>query len=250
MLFFLLPILFNPFGIVVNWLPALYLAIWPIIVQTLGRETLLTHAIVLILFILTCDMSRQFMLKLIGFDLISLPLGVALLLALTTEKGSLFLSLIRPVFSGTLSLVEPAFLILEAYIFMDIIGSFNRWISECSHTREEDSSLANWEPPLATTSIIARVAIILTTILAYLGVYMILEESKVLLDLAEGSGTVINFSHTIAALITLQLIALSATIYKEEGVISESAMIALLAALPIFIACWSYNNLKVTTRTR
>lgn len=66
MLLFLLSLLFNPFGLIANWLPALYLAVWPIIIQTLGREALITHAIVLILFILTCDISRQVMLKLVS----------------------------------------------------------------------------------------------------------------------------------------------------------------------------------------
>lgn len=243
MLFFLLSILFNPFGVAVSWLPALYLAIWPIIIQTLGRETLITNAIVLILFILTCDTSRQFMLNLIGFDLISLPLGIALLLALTTENGAFFLSVIRPLFGGLLTMVEPIFLVFEAYLFIDMISSFNKWIAEKSHIRDEDSSLASWEPPLSTISILVRIFVILMTILSYLAVYTIVQESKALLTLVGGEIPV-NFNHTIAALVTLQLIAVSATIYKEEGILSESAMIALLASIPIFIASWSFYNLK------
>lgn len=67
MLLLLLPLLFNPVGQLIKWLPAAYLAIWPIIIQTLGRETLITHALVLILFILTCDISRQLMFRLVSF---------------------------------------------------------------------------------------------------------------------------------------------------------------------------------------
>jgi len=66
MLFFLLPLLFNPLSFTINWLPSLYLSIWPIIIQTLGRESLVNHALVLTLFILTCDITRQTMLKLVS----------------------------------------------------------------------------------------------------------------------------------------------------------------------------------------
>lgn len=246
MLLFLLPLLFNPFSMIVNWLPGLYLAAWPIIIQTLGRETLVTHALVLILFILTCDITRQMMLKTIGFDLLSFPLGIALLLALTTGKGATFLSLIKPIFGGLLVIVEPAFLVIEIYLFMDMLKSFNRWISTLANVRDDDSQdLSSWEPPLTRGAVIARIFIILITIFSYIGVYLIIQESKSLLG--TGSDIPVNFNHAIAALVTLQVLAFSATIYKEEGVLSESALVALLASIPIFIASWSYYHLKETS---
>lgn len=66
MLLLLLPLLFNPVGLLVEWLPAAYLAVWPIIIQTMGRETLSTHTLVLIIFILTRDSSRHLMYNLVS----------------------------------------------------------------------------------------------------------------------------------------------------------------------------------------
>lgn len=243
---FLLPLLFNPFGLIVNWLPAIYLAAWPIIIQTMGRETLVTHALVLILFILTCDISRQTMLNLIGFDLISLPLGIALVLALATARGVQFLSLIKPIFGGLLTMAEPTFLLIEVYLVLDMLRNFNRWLSEKSNVRDEEAhDLSSWEPPLARTSIVTRFVVILITVFSYIGVHMIVQESKSLLGTSDDIP--VNFNHAIAALVTLQLIAFSATIYKEEGILSESALVALFASIPIFIASWSYYHLKDTT---
>lgn len=68
MLLFLLPLIFSPFGLAVSWLPTLYLALWPLIIQTLGRDTLVTHSLVLILFILTCDIVRQTMLRYVSIQ--------------------------------------------------------------------------------------------------------------------------------------------------------------------------------------
>ena len=63
---FLLTILFIPFGFAFSWVPTLYLTLWPVIMRTVGRETLVTHALILILFILFSDMSRQVILKLVS----------------------------------------------------------------------------------------------------------------------------------------------------------------------------------------
>lgn len=238
--------MFNPFSLAIRWLPALYLAAWPIIIQTLGREALLTHAVLLILFILTCDITRETMLKLIGFDLISLPAGVALIAFLMSSKGTTFLSLIVPLFGGLLTVVEPLFLLLEVYIIMDIIKNFNRWISSLANIRDENSQdLSQWEPPLTRTSIAVRFVIILITIASYMAAYMIIQESKSLLGSEQE--TPIQFHHAIAMLVTLQLVCFSATIYKEEGVLSETAMVAMVASMPIFIASWSYFFLRAAT---
>lgn len=60
------PFIFSPLSLFVKWLPALYLAAWPVIIQTLGREALITHALVVILFIITCDIARQTTMKLVS----------------------------------------------------------------------------------------------------------------------------------------------------------------------------------------
>lgn len=268
MLLFLLPLILNPFGLAVSWLPTLYLALWPLIIQTLGRDALVTHSLVLIMFILTCDIVRQTMFRYvsidsyrhiskflrwqtltniispmkIGFDLISFPVGIAFLAMLLTQEGSILLSLIKPLYDGALSIVEPLFLLLEIYLAMDLIKKFNSWISQQSNIRNEDShDLSSWEPPLAVSSILARTVVILISLFSYVGVYLIIQESKSLIGNTDDVPC--NFSHAIAALVTLQLIALTVTIYKDEGIISESAMIALAATVPILIASWSYSNL-------
>lgn len=166
-------------------------------------------------------------------------------MSLTTDKGTLLLSIIGPIFSTLLTLVEPLFLYIEAYMFIEMIKSFNKWISEKANVREDDiHDLSNWEPPLARTSIIARIAVIFLTILSYIAVFMVLQESRSYVNLAsDNTNAPVNFQHAIAGLVTLQLIAASATIYKEEGILSESALIALLASVPIYIASWSYYHL-------
>lgn len=243
MLIFLLPFLFSPFNILASWIPTLYLAVWPILIKTAGRDTLISHALVLILFILTCDITRQTMIRIIGFDLISLPVGIALLAALITEKGTLFLSLINPLFSALIVVVEPIFLIIELCLVMDMIRKFNKWMSEKANVRDEEShDLSTWDPPLARESIVARFFVILITIVSYIGVYIVIQESKSLLEL--GGDVPVQFNHAIAALVTLQLIAFSATIFKEEGILSESALAAFVASIPILIASWSYYHLK------
>lgn len=244
MLFLLLTLLINPFSFIVRWLPALYLAAWPIIIQTLGQDALLLHAVILILFILTCDITRQLMLHLIGFDLFSLPAGVLLLAMLLSDKGATLLSIIIPASGTLLVIVEPIFLILETYIIMEMLRSLNRWISHMSNIRDEDSNdLSNWEPPLTRGSIIMRFVVLLLTLASYLATYMIVQESKQLLGVDEKVFP-IQFNHAIALLVTLQLISVTTTVYKENGILSESAMVCLTAAVPIFIASWSYYHMK------
>lgn len=154
----------------------------------------------------------------------------------------MLLSFIKPFYDTALSMVEPVFLLLEIYLAMDLIKRFNKWISAQSNIRNEDShDLSSWEPPLATSSIVARTFVILITILSYVGVYLTVQESKSLIGYSDNVPC--NFNHAIAALITLQLIALTMTVYKEEGILSESAMIALFASIPILVASWSYSNL-------
>lgn len=154
----------------------------------------------------------------------------------------MLLSMIKPFYDIALSMVEPVFLLLEIYLVMDLIKKFNKWISTRSNIRNEDSNdLSSWEPPLATSSIVARTFVILITIFSYVGTYLIVQESKSLIGSSESVPC--NFNHAFAALITLQLIALTVTIYKEEGILSESAMIALFASVPILVASWSYSNL-------
>lgn len=77
-----------------------------------------------------------------------------------------------------------------------------------------------------------------------MGTYLIIQESKALLG-SDGDIPV-HFNHAIALLVTLQIVAFSTTIYKEGGVLSESALVALVASIPIFIAAWSYYHLKVS----
>lgn len=255
MIFLLLPLIFNPLSFfIVRWLPALYLAAWPIIIQTLGREALLLHAIVLILFILTCDITRQIMLKLIGFDLISLPAGIALLAVLMSDKGTSLLSLILPIFGWAITIIEPIFILIETVIVLEIINAFNKWISRLSNLRDDNSrDLSSWDPPLTRGSIIMRFVVILITISSYLAAYMIIQESKALLfdELKLSEQEVpIQFHYAIAMLVTLQLIAFSATIYKESGILSETAMVALAASVPIYISVWSFYHLKTATASR
>lgn len=178
----------------------------------------------------------------IGFDLISFPVGIAFLATLLTKEGSIFLSLVTPLYDGALSIVEPLFLLLEIYLATDLMKKFNSWISQQSNIRNEDShDLSSWEPPLAISSIVARAFVVLLSIFSYIGTYLVIQESRTLIGYSDDVPC--NFSHAIAALITLQLIALTVTIYKEEGIISESAMIALVASIPLLIASWSYSNL-------
>jgi len=243
--------IFNPISyLIIRWLPALYLATWPIIVQTLGREALILHAIVLILFIMTCDITRQLMLRLIGFDLISLPAGMALLAVLMSDKGASFLSFLLPLINWSLTIIEPLFIILETVIVMEITSAFNKWISRMSNIRDENSmDLSSWDPPLTRGSIVTRILVIFITIASYSGAYMIIQESKSLLssDLGLNEQDVpIQFNQAIAILVTLQVVAFSATIYKESGILSQTAMVTLVASVPIFISVWSYYHLKTT----
>ena len=252
MLLLLLPVLFNPLSfLIVRWLPALYLAAWPIIIQTLGREALLLHAVVLIIFILTCDITRGAMIKLVGFDLISLPAGIAMLAFLMSNKGASILALILPIFGWTVTITEPILILLETFIIMEMVQNFNKWISHLSNQREDDShDLSSWEPRLSREAIMMRFAVILITICCYIGAYSIVRQSKSLLqnDLGLGEQDIpVQFHYAIAALVTLQLIAFSATIYKESGILSETAMVAFTASVPIFIAAWSFYHLKKST---
>lgn len=189
------------------------------------------------------QLTRIFKLQ-IGFDLISLPLGVAVIIGLLTEKGKLFLQIIQPIFNGAITLAEPLFLLVEIYLVLDMIGRFNRWIAHMSNIRDENSTdISNWDPPLTRAAIIARIVVIILTFISYLGAFLVVQEGKVLLE-STGSDIPLNFNHAIAALVTLQLIALTATIYKEEGIVSESAMVSLVATIPIFVASWSFYHLR------
>ena len=163
-----------------------------------------------------------------------------------TDKGASFLSIIKPLFNSTLAISEPIFLMLEVYIVMDLVKAVNRWISTQSNIRDEETQdLSSWEPPLTRTSIFIRTLVILMTIAGYIATYLMIQESKSLL----GTETPVLFNHTIAVLVSLQLIAISATIYKEEGILSESAMVALIASIPIFIAAWLFQHAKMTAES-
>ena len=73
MILLVLPLLFSQLiGLFANWLPTLYLLLWPVLIQTdVTRDNLIIHALVLIIFILTCDVIRQTMHKLVSFISIS-----------------------------------------------------------------------------------------------------------------------------------------------------------------------------------
>lgn len=125
-----------------------------------------------------------------------------------------------------------------------MVKSFNTWIAKLSNIRDEDSAdISNWDQPLSRGAVVARTFVIALTFSSYIASFWIIQEGRNLLEL-DGINTPINFSHAIAALVTLQLIALTTTIYKEEGIISESAMVTLVASVPIFIASWSFYNLS------
>lgn len=225
----MIPFILNPF----RWAIYSYLAAWPIIIQILGHQTLSAHATILTLFLLACDLS--------------LALGFALLALFLTTKGAAFLSMISPIFNLLLNVAEPMFLFIETIIVVDIVRSFNRWISRQSNIRDEDSQdLSNWEPPLTRGSLLTRISVVLLALASYVGTYFIIQEAKQWLD-ATGLDVPIQFNHAIAMLVTLQLVAFTATIYKEEGILSETAIIALTAAIPIFIASWSYHNMKTSS---
>lgn len=250
MLLFLLSLIFNPLGLVLRWLPALYLAAWPIIIQTLGRDALILQAILLVLFILTCDITRELSLKLVGFDLISLPAGIFLIASLLSDKGSDILAVIIPVCSTFLVAIEPVFLIVESLIIMEMLKAFNKWIAKLSNIRDETShDLSTWDPPLSRGSVAMRFVVILITIVSYIVSYMLIQESKILLG-ADDQAVPLQFKHAIALMVTLQLVALTATMYNEEGILSESAMVATTATAPIFIASWSFYHLKNGAYTR
>lgn len=184
----------------------------------------------------------------IGFDLISLPAGLLLVFALTsTYYGNSLLSIVNPLFSGTLSIIEPMFLLLEVYLVLDMVKSLNKWIaSKANNVDDDPHDLSRWEPPLARSSIAIRILIIVITIASYFAAYWIVQESRLLLKSEDH--VPVQFNQAIAALVTLQLIALSTTIYKEEGVISESALVTLVASLPILIASWSYFHLSESAK--
>lgn len=176
-------------------------------------------------------------------------MGIALLAAFLTETGTTFLSVAIPIFGAILTAIEPIFLLIEVLLVMDMLGSFNKWLAAQANARDESSNdLSTWDPPLTRGAVFVRLVIILITISSYILTYVVLLESKGWHG--QGEDVPLNFNQAIAALVTLQLIAFSTTIYKEEGVISESAMVALLASVPIFIASWSYHNLKETTDSR
>lgn len=147
-----------------------------------------------------------------------------------------------------LTFIEPVFLVLELYVFIGMIKNFNRWLTKLANVRDEESQdLSNWEPPLTRGSLTVRAFVILLTLLSYIGIYFIIQESKSLLSFSSQEQEIpLTFNHAIAVLVTLQLIALSLTIYKEDGILSESAMIALLASVPIFVASLSYYHAKQT----
>lgn len=253
MILFLLPLLLNPFSILLNSVPTIYFALWPVILHTLGRDALLQHALVSILFILCCDITRQSALKFVGMDLISVPIGMAMLAGLTTNKGCYLLSLIQPIFSTCLVVVEPVFLVIEALIVLRLIKEFNKWLSQMANVHDEDSlDLSHWEPPLTRGSIVTRTFMIIIFLASYLCAYLVVQDAKAfLIPTSELNNSELNsdvpiiFSHAIAALVTLQLLAFCATMTKDEGIISESGMIVLVASLPIFLAAWSYHQLKV-----
>lgn len=248
MFFLLLPFMFNPIGLASKWLPTIYLATWPIIIHTLGRGPLLTHAIVTIIFILACDVTRELMLKIVGFDLISLPAGIGVLAALMTERGFSFLSALTPVFNSLVTVSEPVFLILESFIVLHFIRTVNRWMSDISNRRQQDSDdLSAWEPPLTTGAFFARILVVLIAIAGYIFTYEIIHQSKTLLSITDNEAELNHFNNAIAMLVTLQIISFFATLYKDEGIVSESSMVVLAASIPIFIASWYYNSLKGST---
>lgn len=166
-----------------------------------------------------------------------------------TDRGYFILTLLKPVFSGLITLAEPLFLGLEVYLMVEFIRRINRWIPASANARDENSQdLSTWEPPLSSQAIITRLFVLVITIASYFGVYMIIQEAKMLLG--PSHDIPVNFNHAISALVTLQLIAFAATIYKEEGILSESALICLLASVPILVAAWSYNHLKESTNAK
>lgn len=166
-------------------------------------------------------------------------------MGLLTNRGTSFLQISKPIFSAAITLVEPVFLIIETALILDMVGSLNRWIANQSNARaEHNSDLSSWDSPLTRGAVLARIFVITLTFISYIGAFLLVQQSKDLLEYCS-CDVPINFSHTIAALVTLQLIALTATIYKEEGIISESAMVAQVAAIPVFIASWSFHHLKV-----
>lgn len=190
------------------------------------------------------------MLKLIGFDLISMPAGILLVCLLLTDKGSALLSMITPLCSTLLVIIEPLFLLLESFIIMDMVKAFNKWIANQSNVREDDShDLSSWEPPLSRGSVVMRFVVILITIASYIATYLLVQESKTLLGISENDIPV-QFNHAFSLLVTLQLISFTATIYKDDGILSESAMVVLTATVPIFIAAWSFNHLKTEVSLR
>lgn len=209
-----------------------------------GHDYFMYHVTIVIMFYLTKEMVRELMLKFVGFDAISLMAGLGMVYILNQNRQSLFFGAVTPLISGLLYIVEPIFLIIETIIIMEMLRKFNKWIADLSNIRDEDShDLSSWDPPLTRGSILARVVVILITIACYIGTYMIVRDSKTLLGV-DDKQIPIQFNHAIALLVTLQVISFFATIYKEDGILSETACVALTAAVPIFIASWSYNSLK------
>lgn len=180
----------------------------------------------------------------------SLPVGIAVVLSFTSSFGMSLLAIIRPIFYTLLSVIEPLFLLIEIFIVMRIIHNLNSWISGKANSRDEGAhDLSSWEPPLARSSILARLFIILLTIASYACAYLVVYQSKTLLSSVDLKDQPLNFNHAIATLVTLQIIAVTITIYKDEGIISEMALVCLASSIPILIASWSYNQLTNNTTT-
>lgn len=182
MLALLLPLLFNPLSLFVNWFSLLYLISWPVIVQTFGSETLLTHALISILYIVVTDLSRQFMLKTLGFDIVSFPLGVAFLIGLLSEPGSQFMSLATPIFNSLIWLAEPVFLVVEVCIVIDITKRLNQWLGEKANKLEENSRDLFSERELTSGAFVWRAVIIILTLASYRASFLIIQEAKALVS--------------------------------------------------------------------
>lgn len=174
-----------------------------------------------------------------------MPIGLAVLSALNTNLGATFLSLTKPIYSTILILIKPILIMVEVYYILEILRKFNRWISKKANKREDiRNDPYTWEAPLSRGAVAARIVVVMISLISYIGTYMMIGLCQSNLYKSTGFIPAI-FEQSLVVLITLQFIAMTATILKEEGIISETALICLSSTTGIFIA--SLHQFKVMT---
>lgn len=205
--------------------------------------------IILIIQILTIVFCYESRIKQIGFDFVSVPVGLAVLSGLNTKLGASILTLSKPLYNGILIAMKPTLILIEIYFVLEILRKFNRWLSKKANARDHLAhDISSWDPPLARDALCARIGVIVLMIASYIGSYLLLEKSQLTLTQFPAAGSIpIIFEQAKVLLITLQALAILTTLFKDEGIISESAMICLVSSICILVASYHQSQVLLTS---